>query len=140
MRCAPDRLGFLVELEPHTDEPMQRAHGINSGVQGLVALAFAARVPEADRTPPPEAGDDALRGELAKELGIALDREVQMARTRVGKPQPREQRILGGIDANQEQRHLALGAGGTARPERIADHRVEAAFRRRAGCLGASPP
>jgi hypothetical protein len=34
---------------------------------------------------------------------------VQITGTGLGKPQPREQRILGGIDADHKQRHLALG-------------------------------
>jgi hypothetical protein len=75
---------------------------------------------EPDRSTAREAGGDALGGEFSEELGIAFHREVQRAGSGLGELQAGEERILGGIDAEDEQRRLAFGARRAARPERHA--------------------
>src|SRR5579875_371191 len=99
---------------------MQGGHGVDRGIERLVALALAARLPEPDRTAALEAGYHALGGELAEEFGITLHREVQHAGSGLAEAKPREQRVLGGIDADDEERRLAFGARRPPRPERHA--------------------
>src|SRR5690606_12783366 len=119
-RCAPCHpLHLLVQPEPHADEPVQGGVGIDEGVEGLVAFAVALGLPGADGAAPLEAGDDALGGQLAEVVGVEAAGEVDRAGTGLGQPQAGVDRILYGIDADDEERDLALvRACGAARPDR----------------------
>ncbi len=91
--------------------------GVDEGVEGLVALAVALGLPGADGTAPLEAGDDALGGQLAEVVGIEAAGEVDGAGAGFGQLQAGVDRVLHRVDADDEERDLALvGAGRSARP------------------------
>jgi hypothetical protein len=63
---------------------------------------LAARLPEADRASALQAGDDAPGAELAEELGVACNREVQRAGSGLGGLRAGEERVLASNDADDE--------------------------------------
>lgn len=66
-----------------------------------------------------ETGDDAFGGQLAEIVGVEAAGEVDGARAGFGQFQAGVDRVLHGIDADDEDRDLCLvAAGGTAGPDR----------------------
>jgi len=95
--------------------------GVHEGVQRLAAFAVALRLPGADGTAPFEAGNDAFGGQLAEVVGIRAARKMYGAGAGLGQFQAGVDRVLHGIDADDEQRDLAfVRARGTAGPDRDA--------------------
>lgn len=114
--CQPFRL--LVQPHPHADQPTQGGVGVDDGVQRLVAFAVALGLPEADGAALLEAGDDAFGGQLAEIVGVEAAGEVDGTGAGLRQLQADEDRILHGIDADDEERDLALvGASRTAGPD-----------------------
>jgi len=91
--------------------------GVDEGVQRLVAFAIALGLPGADGAALLEAGDNAFGGQLAEVVGIEAAGEVDGAGAGFGQFQAGVDGILHSIDADDEQRNLALvGAGWSTRP------------------------
>lgn len=63
-----NRLHLLVQPEPHADQPVQRGGGVDEGVERLIALAVALRLPGADRPAALEPG-----GHLEKPVVLRAD-------------------------------------------------------------------
>ena len=117
-RCGCHHLNFLVQPEPHADEPVQGCVGVDEGVEGLVALAVALGLPGSDGTAALEAGDDALGGEPAEVVGVEATEEVDLAGAGLGQAQTGVDRVLHRVHAGDQQRDLALvRVGRPARPD-----------------------
>ena len=72
-------LRFLVQPEPHADEPVQGSVGVDESVEGRVEFAVALGLPGADGAAALEAGDDTFRRQLAEVVGVEAAGEVDRA-------------------------------------------------------------
>ena len=114
-------LHLLVQPEAHADQPVQGGVGVDEGVECLVALAVALGLPGADGASALEAGDDALGSQLAEIVGVEAAGEVDRAGAGFGEAQAGVDGVLHRVDADDEQRDLALvGPRRTAGPDRDA--------------------
>lgn len=95
--------------------------GVDEGGEGLVALAITLGLPAADGPTALGHGDEALGAQLAAIVGVDASLEVDRARPGLGQAQADADGILNGIDADNEERGLALvGAGRAAGSDRDA--------------------
>ena len=83
---------------------MERGKRIVIAVERLVTFAGALRLPSTDRTAHGEPGNDLLGGQLPEIARVEILREMDAAGTGLRDLQAREQGVLPGIYANEEDR------------------------------------
>jgi len=100
---------------------VQRGVGVDEGAQRLVSFAVALGLPRADRAALLKTGDDAFGGQLAEIVRVEAAGEVDGPGAGFGQFQIGLDGIFHRVDADDEERDLALvGAGRAARPDRDA--------------------
>ena len=98
---------YPLDFAPIDRHRTQGSEGIHAAVERLVSYVRL-DVPHPNWEPLYKPGHDLFGGHLFKPNGITICRKVAEARSRLLDPEPPVNRVLRGVDANEEQWDFAL--------------------------------